>query len=103
MTARARAKSRQWPRPRRWSQRTAQELASCLRAFVDFEREVSVVAARGVDGSFSHWGVIDNTHRNHILDPQRLRPPTFRPLVRRCGRNLPGILEKLERGWRPLR
>lgn len=39
-----------------------------LEAFVDFEREVSVVAARGTDGSFTHWGVIDNTHRNHILD-----------------------------------
>jgi 5-(carboxyamino)imidazole ribonucleotide synthase len=37
-------------------------------AFVDFEREVSLVAARGQDGAFSHWGVIDNTHRNHILD-----------------------------------
>src|SRR4051812_28841437 len=24
-------------------------------AFVDFDREVSVVAARGVDGSFAHW------------------------------------------------
>jgi 5-(carboxyamino)imidazole ribonucleotide synthase len=36
--------------------------------FVDFEREVSVVAARGADGGFAHWGVIDNTHRNHILD-----------------------------------
>ncbi len=37
-------------------------------AMVDFEREVSVVAARGGDGSFAHWGLIDNTHRNHILD-----------------------------------
>jgi 5-(carboxyamino)imidazole ribonucleotide synthase len=36
--------------------------------FIDFERELSVVAARGVDGSIAHWGVIDNTHRNHILD-----------------------------------
>ena len=39
-----------------------------LEAFVDFEREVSVVAARGADGAFAHWGVIGNTHRNHILD-----------------------------------
>jgi 5-(carboxyamino)imidazole ribonucleotide synthase len=39
-----------------------------LEAFVDFDREVSVVAARGLDGAFAHWGVIDNTHRNHILD-----------------------------------
>src|ERR1700709_556659 len=29
-------------------------------AFVDFEREISVMAARGMDGAFAHWGVIDN-------------------------------------------
>ena len=39
-----------------------------LEAFVDFEREVSVVAARGLDGSFTHYGVIENAHRHHILD-----------------------------------
>ncbi|MGH7827208.1 MAG: 5-(carboxyamino)imidazole ribonucleotide synthase, partial [Candidatus Binatia bacterium] len=39
-----------------------------LEAFVDFELEFSVVAARGFDGSFAHWGAIENRHRNHILD-----------------------------------
>lgn len=39
-----------------------------LEAWVDFEREVSVVAARGLDGSFAHYGLIENTHENHILD-----------------------------------
>ena len=39
-----------------------------LEQFVDFEREVSVVGARGMDGSFAHWGVIENDHVNHILD-----------------------------------
>ena len=39
-----------------------------LEAFIDFELEFSIVAARGCDGSFSHWGLIENTHRNHILD-----------------------------------
>lgn len=39
-----------------------------LEEFVDFEREVSVVAARGADGAFAHFGVVDNAHRNHILD-----------------------------------
>lgn len=39
-----------------------------LEALVDFDREVSVVGARGIDGCFSHWGVIENAHRNHILD-----------------------------------
>jgi 5-(carboxyamino)imidazole ribonucleotide synthase len=39
-----------------------------LEAFVDFEREVSVVAARGVDGRMIHYGMIENQHRKHILD-----------------------------------
>lgn len=39
-----------------------------LEEFVDFERELSVVAARGADGAFAHYGVVDNAHRNHILD-----------------------------------
>jgi 5-(carboxyamino)imidazole ribonucleotide synthase len=39
-----------------------------LEAFVDFEREVSVVAARGRGGEFAHYGVVENTHSRHILD-----------------------------------
>jgi 5-(carboxyamino)imidazole ribonucleotide synthase len=39
-----------------------------LEAFVDFECEVSVVAARGVDGAIVDYGVIANSHSNHILD-----------------------------------
>ena len=39
-----------------------------LEAFIDFQLEFSIVAARGYDGTFSHWGLIQNTHRNHILD-----------------------------------
>jgi len=39
-----------------------------VEAFIPFEREVSVVASRGVDGSFADFGVIENAHRDHILD-----------------------------------
>ena len=39
-----------------------------LEAFVDFQCELSVIAARGLDGTVVDWGVIQNTHRNHILD-----------------------------------
>jgi 5-(carboxyamino)imidazole ribonucleotide synthase len=44
------------------------EREAILEAFVPFERELSVVAARGVDGAFAHFGVIENEHVNHILD-----------------------------------
>jgi 5-(carboxyamino)imidazole ribonucleotide synthase len=39
-----------------------------LEAWVDFEMELSVVAARGLDGSFEHYGAVRNTHSRHILD-----------------------------------
>lgn len=49
-----------------WAKLSAPE--AVLEGFIDFEREVSVVAARGSDGAFTHWGVVENRHRNHILD-----------------------------------
>lgn len=39
-----------------------------LEKFVEFEKEVSVVCARDRCGNFAHFGVIENEHRNHILD-----------------------------------
>jgi len=39
-----------------------------LEAFVDFEKEVSVVCSRDQHGNFAHYGVIENEHANHILD-----------------------------------
>ena len=39
-----------------------------LEAFVEFEKEVSVVCARASSGEFVHYGVIENDHANHILD-----------------------------------
>jgi len=39
-----------------------------LEAFVGFEREVSVVAARGHDGQVVDFGVIENQHIGGILD-----------------------------------
>jgi 5-(carboxyamino)imidazole ribonucleotide synthase len=39
-----------------------------LEKFIEFEKEVSVVCARDQDGSFVHYGVIENEHSNHILD-----------------------------------
>ena len=49
-----------------WSAIGAQ--TAVLERFVDFEREVSVVAARGLDGSVVHYGAVENRHVRHILD-----------------------------------
>lgn len=39
-----------------------------LEAFIDYECELSVVAARGLNGEFTSYGPIGNSHSNHILD-----------------------------------
>jgi 5-(carboxyamino)imidazole ribonucleotide synthase len=49
-----------------WDQLGRQE--AILEAFIEFERELSVVAARGVDGSVAAFVPIDNIHDHHILD-----------------------------------
>jgi 5-(carboxyamino)imidazole ribonucleotide synthase len=48
--------------------RRAGQQEMIVEAVVDFELEFSVIAARAMDGTFAHWGVIENQHRHHILD-----------------------------------
>ena len=43
-----------------------------LEGFVPFTAEVSVIAARGVDGSFAAYDICLNEHRNHILAETRV-------------------------------
>jgi 5-(carboxyamino)imidazole ribonucleotide synthase len=49
-----------------------------LEAFVDFACEISVVIARGVDGTISAFDAVENRHKHHILDltmaPARIAP-----------------------------
>lgn len=39
-----------------------------LESFIDFSCELSVVAARSINGAGTDWGAIENSHANHILD-----------------------------------
>jgi 5-(carboxyamino)imidazole ribonucleotide synthase len=43
-----------------------------LEKFIPFEREVSVVAARGAKGEVAAYEVIENLHRDHILHRSRV-------------------------------
>lgn len=47
-----------------------------LEGFVSFERELSVVVARGVDGEIAAYDPVENIHLNHILH-QTLVPATL--------------------------
>ncbi|HMJ65756.1 MAG TPA: 5-(carboxyamino)imidazole ribonucleotide synthase [Candidatus Binatia bacterium] len=64
-------------------------------AFVDFEKELSVVAARTLNGEFSAFPVFENTHANHILDvtfaPANIEERVATEAVALAA----GILEKL--------
>jgi 5-(carboxyamino)imidazole ribonucleotide synthase len=46
--------------------------AQILEAFVPFEREISVVAARSGKGQIESFDVIENEHRDHILKTSRV-------------------------------
>lgn len=69
----------------------------CLvEAFVPFDRELSVVAARGEKGTVAVFPVIENVHHRHILDlssaPARI-PPRVAGEAERLAR---AILESLD-------
>ena len=53
-----------------------------LEGFVDFAQEISVVAARGGDGTYTAFDTVENRHRDHILDvtiaPARISPAVDR-------------------------
>jgi 5-(carboxyamino)imidazole ribonucleotide synthase len=65
-------------------------------AFVDFEKEISVVGARTLSGEFKAFPVFENAHANHILDVT-FAPAAVSPQLARDAEELArGILEKLD-------
>ena len=55
-----------------------------VEKFVNLQAEISVVAARGVDGTLVQYQPFENRHRNHILD-------NYRPRRNRSGDCAPGV------------
>ncbi|MDO8839358.1 MAG: 5-(carboxyamino)imidazole ribonucleotide synthase [Parvibaculum sp.] len=43
-------------------------MPAILEGFVPFEREISVVVARGIDGETAAYDPVENIHKDHILD-----------------------------------
>jgi 5-(carboxyamino)imidazole ribonucleotide synthase len=67
-----------------------------LEAFIDFEKEVSLVAARGADGAFVHWGLIQNDHHRHILDTSMCPAVASERTAKQAVEIARGILEQLQ-------
>ena len=67
-----------------------------LETYIDFQQEVSVVAARGVDGKMAHFGVLGNTHVKHILDVTVSPANLPKALAAEAVEVTEGILEALD-------
>jgi len=66
-----------------------------LEGFVDFEREISVVVARGADGAAS-FVPVENRHKHHILDVTVAPAPIPAALRRKAADMALDIAAKLE-------
>jgi 5-(carboxyamino)imidazole ribonucleotide synthase len=69
---------------------------SVLEEFIDFECELSVVAARGVDGNYADYGAVRNVHARHILDITTAPAEIDEQLNREAADIARGVLEKLD-------
>ncbi|MDR6225863.1 5-(carboxyamino)imidazole ribonucleotide synthase [Desmospora profundinema] len=53
-----------------------------VEAFVPFERELSVIAARSIHGEVGTFSAVENIHRNHILHLTRAPAPVADSILR---------------------
>ncbi len=67
-----------------------------LEAFIDFERELSVVGARGQDGSFVFYGPMENRHEHHILDVSLCPVDLPEKVVREAEEITRSVFERLD-------
>src|SRR4029450_14126865 len=73
--------------------RSLKNAPSILEGFIDFEREVSVVAARGRDGKVECFEVTENEHRDHILKTSRV-PAKVTPALARDARLVATVIAR---------
>jgi 5-(carboxyamino)imidazole ribonucleotide synthase len=77
-----------------WAAVRGQE--SILEAFVDLDREVSIIGARGVDGTFRAFAPFENEHRDHILDVTTSPADVHPRLVDQAAELTRAVLEGLD-------
>jgi 5-(carboxyamino)imidazole ribonucleotide synthase len=59
-----------------------------LESFVAFDRELSIVAVRGLDGTIATWPVVENEHRDGVLHLTRAPAPHLDPATARAAEAL---------------
>jgi 5-(carboxyamino)imidazole ribonucleotide synthase len=77
-----------------WSALGAAE--GVLEKWITFDKEVSVVAARGQNGEFAHFGVVENHHENHILDLTVAPASVEESIAREAIEIARGVLDALQ-------
>ena len=77
-----------------WNACAADEMV--LEASVDFDREVSVIVARGTDGAMTTFPTCENIHRNHILDVTLVPARINQGLHERAAQLACAVAEKLD-------
>ncbi|HEX7248549.1 MAG TPA: 5-(carboxyamino)imidazole ribonucleotide synthase [Actinomycetota bacterium] len=65
--------------------RSLGEVPCLLEAFVEFDRELSIVAARGSDGATVAYPLVENHHRDGILRLTRAPAPDIDPSMQRAA------------------
>jgi 5-(carboxyamino)imidazole ribonucleotide synthase len=63
-----------------------------LESLVPFDRELSVLAARGLDGATACWPLVENVHRDGILRTSRAPAPGLTPEVQVQAEHIAGAL-----------
>lgn len=67
-----------------------------LESFVDFRRELSLVAARGLDGTFASYPLVENVHTRGILHRTTAPAPGLDPAVQQAAEKyVAGLMEEL--------
>ena len=77
-----------------WSASSADELI--LEGLIDFEKELSIIVARGADGAMATFPACENLHRNHILDITVAPARVEESIARDAAQLARTIVEKLE-------
>jgi 5-(carboxyamino)imidazole ribonucleotide synthase len=67
-----------------------------LEGFVDFELEISVIVARGLDGTVTTYPPVENRHRNHILDETIVPAPISSAIAKAAETHAHRIAEALD-------
>jgi len=67
-----------------------------VEKFVSLQAEISVIAARGLDGEIAEYAPFENRHRNHILDVTTCPAAIPAPVARRAVDIARAILDELQ-------